>query len=134
MTPTESDPVREALRKAKDDLLEGRVPGPLTGLRLAEIAGVKRHRLTHDNPDINDEFQRRARELNRTKPEVESLRAQLTAERERNKKLVAERDLLDRRLKAYASTLLSMIEEREQLTNNQRPGHSKVTLAKTPNQ
>ena len=134
MRPPESDAVREALQKAKDDLLEGLVPGPLTGLRLAEVAGVKRHRLTHDNPDINEEFQRRARELNRSKPEVDSLRAQLIAERERNKKLVAERDLLDRRLKAYADTLLSMIEERERLINNPGPGDSKVALAKFPNQ
>lgn len=56
---------------------------------------MKRHRFTHDNPDINTEFQRRARKLNGSKPEVEALRAQLPAERERNKKLVAERDLLD---------------------------------------
>jgi methyl coenzyme M reductase subunit C-like uncharacterized protein (methanogenesis marker protein 7) len=130
MAPNESDRVREALLQAKDDLLEGRVPGPLTGLRLAEIAGVKRHRLTHDNPDINTEFQRRARELNRSKPEVEALRAQLTAERERNKKLVAERDLLDQRLKNYASALLAMVEERGRLPKNPGSGHSVVVLSK----
>lgn len=37
---TEKDPIRQALEQAMDDLLEGRVPGPLTGLRLVELAGV----------------------------------------------------------------------------------------------
>ena len=44
--------IRAALLQASEDLLEGRLPGPLTGVRLAEAAGVKRHRLTHDNRDI----------------------------------------------------------------------------------
>ncbi|MCI0143972.1 hypothetical protein KNN17_20640 [Arthrobacter bambusae] len=115
MTETETESIRSALQQAKDDLLEGRVPGPLTSTRLVEIAGVKRHRLTHDNPDINDEFQRRARALNRTKPEVDRLRANLDAERKRNKRLVTERDTLDRRLKAYSTALLGLLEERDKL-------------------
>lgn len=92
MTTTETESIRSALQQAKDDLLDGRVPGPLTSTRLVDLAGVKRHRLTHDNPDINDEFQRRARALNRTKPEVDRIRANLDAERHRNKRLVAERE------------------------------------------
>jgi len=115
MTTTDPGSIRAALQQAKDDLLEGRVPGPLTSTRLVELAGVKRHRLTHDNPDINDEFQRRARALNRTKPEVDRLRANLDAERERNTRLVTERDTLDHRLKAYATTLLGLLEERDKL-------------------
>ena len=115
MTTAETESIRSALQQAKDDLLEGRVPGPLTSTRLVELAGVKRHRLTHDNPDINEEFQRRARALNRTKPEVDRLRANLDAERERNKRLVAERDTLDQRLKAYATALYASLEERDRL-------------------
>jgi len=107
--------VRAALQRAKDDLLEGRVSGPLTSIRLVEVAGVKRHRLTHDHPDINDEFQLRARELNRTKPEVEGLRAKLDDERRRNKRLVAEHDVLDGRVKAYATALYGLLEERDRL-------------------
>lgn len=112
---TEIESIRSALQQAKDDLLEGRVPGPLTSTRLVELAGVKRHRLTHDNPDINDEFQRRARELNRTKPEVDVLRAKLDDERGRNQRLVAERDALDARVRAYASALYASLEERDRL-------------------
>lgn len=108
--------IRAALQSAKDDLLEGRVPGPLTSIRLVEVAGVKRHRLTHDNKDINDEFQQRARELNRTKPEVDGLRAQLDDERKRNKRLVSERNALDKRVKAYATALHAVLEERDRLT------------------
>lgn len=112
---TEKDPIRQALEQAMDDLLEGRVPGPLTGLRLVELAGVKRHRLTHDNPDLNREFQARARELNRTKPEVESLRKALAEEKDRNARLTAANRDLDERLIAYATALLDVLEERDAL-------------------
>ncbi|MEV8183290.1 hypothetical protein [Specibacter sp. NPDC078692] len=115
MTASEAEDIRSALQQAKEDLLEGRVPGPLTSLRLVELAKVKRHRLTHDNPDINIEFQRRAKELNRTKPEVDRLRANLEKERTRNKRLVAERDGLDKRLKAYATALNNLLDENSRL-------------------
>lgn len=107
--------VRTALQQAMDDLLEGRSPGPLTGLRLVELAGVKRHRLTHDNADLNRQFQQRARELNRNKPEVEGLRSQLAIERERNARLVAEREELRGRVQNYANALLTISEERDEL-------------------
>ncbi|GAP60824.1 hypothetical protein AHiyo1_44200 [Arthrobacter sp. Hiyo1] len=118
MTEPEKDRAREALERAMDDLLEGRVPGPLTGLRLVELAGVKRHRLTHDNPDLNLEFQERARQLNRIKPEVESLRKLLFDERERNAGLVAANRGLDKRLKSYATALLDVLEERDSLRDS----------------
>lgn len=100
-----------------DNLLEGRVPGPLTGVRLAELAGVKRHRLTHDNADLNKIFQKRAREINRCNPEVERLRSQLTDERQRNKRIVQERDKLKRGIESYATALLNVTEERDRLRN-----------------
>lgn len=128
MTRTETESIRAALQQAKDDLLEGRVPGPLTSTRLVELAGVKRHRLTHDNPDINDEFQRHARALNRTKPEVDRLRTTLDAERERNKRLVTERDTLDQRLKAYATALLSLLDERDKLLEALNNGNNVTAL------
>lgn len=112
---TSTDEVRAALQRAAADLLEGRESGPLTGIRLVELAGVKRHRLTHDNPDINAEFQRRARELNRTKPEVEALRLKIARQAERHKRLVAERDELAARLKSYATALLLVTDERDRL-------------------
>lgn len=115
MNPTDSASIRTALQKAADDLLEGRVPGPLTGIRLIELADVKRHRLTHDNPDINLSFQKRAREINRSKPEVESLRDQLAHELERAKRLSQERDALTEQLRNYATTLMLVTNERDQL-------------------
>ena len=115
MKPTDSASIRVALQKAADDLLEGRVPGPLTGVRLIEVADVKRHRLTHDNPDINLSFQKRAREINRSKPEVESLRDQLAHELERAKRLSRERDALTEQLRNYATSLMIVINERDQL-------------------
>jgi hypothetical protein len=82
---------------------------------LAELAGVKRHRLTHDNPDINRAFQQRAAEVNRNKPEVERLREQLRHERERNSRLVSENRELHDRAQNYAVALLSLTEERDAL-------------------
>jgi len=118
MTTTKKEQIRQAIERAMDDLLEGRAPGPLTGLRLIELAGVKRHRLTHDNPDINARFQERATELNRTKPEVESLRMALSDEKERNSRLTAANRDLDKRLKAYANALLDVLEERDSLRDS----------------
>ncbi|QIV87442.1 hypothetical protein [Glutamicibacter mishrai] len=115
MKSNDSASIRAALQKAADDLLEGRVPGPLTGVRLIELAGVKRHRLTHDNPDINLSFQKRAREINRSKPEVESLRDQLAHELERAKRLSRERDALTEQLRNYATALVMVTNERDQL-------------------
>lgn len=112
---TTADETRAALQRAAEDLLEGRLPGPLTGVRLVEVAGVKRHRLTHDNPDINTEFQRRARELNRTKPEVDRLRGELEAESARRRRVTAERDELRGRLDAYATALMLVTDERDRL-------------------
>lgn len=112
--------VRSALLAAKEQLLQGQVPGPLTSIRLVEVAGVKRHRLTHDNPDINEEFQRRAREINRTKPEVDGLRARLDAETKRNKKLVRKCEELKVQVEAYASALCNLLEENARLEESLR--------------
>lgn len=117
-TPSEvltASAIRTALQRAADDLLEGRIPGPLTGVRLAEAAGVKRHRLTHDNADINVAFQERARSLNHHKPDVERLRAALAAEKSRRRHLTQENAVLVERLSAYASVIMALTEERDQL-------------------
>lgn len=110
--------IRQALLTAADDLLEGRIPGPLTGVRLVEAAGVKRHRLTHDNPDINADFQERARAINHTKPEVENLRKRLDAERARSRDLAAQLAAATTQLQAYAAALAILTEERDQLRSH----------------
>jgi len=115
MTNSETDPTRAAIQRAADDLLEGRVHGPLTGIRLVEVAGVKRHRLTHDNADINAAFQERARALNRTKPEVDGLRSRLAKEITRNSRLASERAELAERVKRYATALALVLDERDRL-------------------
>ena len=117
------DRIREALASAMTDLLEGNLPGPLTQTRLVELAQervgadyqILRHRLTHDNPDINAEFQERKRNLNRTKPEVDRLRQLLADEKTRNARVVAENCELKGRLQAYASTLSVLVDERDNL-------------------
>jgi predicted nuclease with TOPRIM domain len=132
MKPTDSARIRAALQKAADDLLEGRVPGPLTGMRLVELANVKRHRLTHDNPDINRSFQQRAREINRSKPEVESLRDQLAHERERTKRLSQERDSLAEELRNYATVLMMVTNERDQLLEQLQTNGNLMPINRPP--
>lgn len=131
MTENASE-IRAALQQAADDLIEGRVPGPLTGVRLVEVAGVKRHRLTHDNPDINASFQERARALNRTKPEVELLRARLAKEAARNQRLSAEAAELGQRVKSYAAALLTVVDERDRLREalNEHQGVLRISQRK----
>lgn len=106
---------REALVIAAEQLLNGDVPGPMTGLRLAEVAGVKRHRLTHDNPDIAESFRDRARQLNRHKPEVERLQDELAKRKTRNTALYRENQELRDRLEAYATRIDELVTERAQL-------------------
>lgn len=121
-----ADATRALLARASEDLLEGRVPGPLTALRLVDLAGVKRHRLTHDNPDINAHFQRRAKEINRSRPEIDSLRGRLADEKTRNSRLVIEREDLRKTVKAYAETIRGLLDERALLLESLGVG-SKVT-------
>lgn len=92
------------------------------------MAGVKRHRLTHDNPDINTSFQERARALNRTKPEVDLL-ARLAKEAEGNHRLSGEVDELGQRVKNYAVALLKVADERDKLREalNELQGVVKLT-------
>lgn len=106
---------REALLAAAEQLLNGDVPGPLTGIRLTEVAGVKRHRLTHDNPDIGETFKERARQLNRHKPEVERLQDELAKRKTRNTALYKENQELKDRLEAYATRIDELVTERAQL-------------------
>lgn len=118
-----SQRIRSALSRSSQELLDGAVVGPLTQGRLIEHAQsflepgivIKRHRLTHENSDINEEFQHRKLELNRTKPEVERLRAQVERAHDRNTKLVRLTDGLQKRLDAYAAALLTVTEERDRL-------------------
>jgi regulator of replication initiation timing len=116
---------REALLAATEQLLNGDVPGPLTGLRLAEVAGVKRHRLTHDNPDIAQSFKDRVRQLNRHKPEVERLQDELAKRKARNTALFTENQKLKDRIEAYATRIDELVTERAQLLEAME-GASKV--------
>lgn len=115
MTDSDAPTARNKLLQAQEDLLEGRVPGPLTGVRLVEVADVKRHRLTHDNPDIAATFKKRAAELNRSQPEVDRLRSQLQAESKRAHRLVTENIALATTVRSYAEAILALIDERNRL-------------------
>ena len=107
--------IRAALLAASEALLSGEAIGPLTGVRLVELAGTKRHRLTHDNPDIAAAFKERAGNINRTKPEVERLQVRLKEEQARNARLVEEATTLRNRVELYASRIAELTSHREGL-------------------
>lgn len=130
--PNSADAARSALMRAADDLLEGRIPGPLTGIRLVEAAGVKRHRLTHDNPDINADFQKRARAINQHKPEIDRLRAARDAQHARATRLASENSALTTRLTAYAAAILVLTEERDKLRANLEASANVTPIPRRP--
>ena len=94
-------------------LLDGQIPGPLTVVRLAEAAGVKRWVLTHQHPDLMRDFQHRAAHINRDNPEVLKLRQRITELDEHNKQLRARNreltDLVDR----YAQVINELARRQE---------------------
>jgi chromosome segregation ATPase len=112
---TEADAIRAALLDAAEALLSGDAPGPLTGVRLAELAGVKRHRLTHGNPDIAADFKDRASQVNRHRPEVDRLRKDLERRQKRNAELFVEVSELRERLAKYATRIDELVVERDRL-------------------
>jgi hypothetical protein len=91
-----SPDIRAHLTATIDQLLAGEIPGPLTVVRLAEAAGVKRWILTHQHPDLMRDFQQRAAHINRDNPEVLKLRQRLTELDAQNKQLrTRNRELTD---------------------------------------
>jgi hypothetical protein len=92
--------IRTHIATTIDQLLDGQIPGPLTVVRLAEAASVKRWVLTHQHPDLMRDFQHRAALINRDNPEVLKLRQRITELDTQNKHLRARNreltDLVDR--------------------------------------
>jgi hypothetical protein len=110
-----SDAERDQISRATEALLAGQIPGPLTVVRLAEAAGVKRWLLTHRHPDLMRDFQDRAAHINRENPEVLKLRERLAGlERENRELRVRLRDL-DDLVARYAQVINELAHERGQL-------------------
>ena len=88
---TDSDRERRTIRDAMDRLLAGepiRSNGRLTVSALADEAGVKRWRLTHKHPDLQDEFRARVRAQGSTPEALRDLQeknAQLREQHERDR-------------------------------------------------
>lgn len=109
------DPDREQIVRAAEALLGGAVPGPLTVVRLAEAAGVKRWLLTHRHVDLMRDFQERASHINRENPEVLKLRERLAALDRENRELRGRLRELDDLVARYAQVINELAHEREQL-------------------
>jgi predicted nuclease with TOPRIM domain len=110
-----SDAERDQISRAAEALLTGQIPGPLTVVRLAEAAGVKRWLLTHKHPDLMRDFQDRAAHINRENPEVLKLRERLAALDRENRELRARLRDLDDLVARYAQVINELAHEREQL-------------------
>jgi hypothetical protein len=99
------DDQRVHIARTIDQLIDGRIPGPLTVVRLAEAAGVKRWILTHRHPDLMRDFQQRAADLNRDNPEVLKLRQRVAQLDALNKQLRARVRELDGLAGRYAQVI-----------------------------
>jgi predicted RNase H-like nuclease (RuvC/YqgF family) len=113
MSPFDAE--RDQISRAAEALLAGQVPGPLTVVRLAEAAGVKRWRLTHRHPDLMRDYQDRAVHINRENPEILKLRERLAAMDHENRELRARLRDLDDLVARYAQVINEFAQEREQL-------------------
>lgn len=102
---TEREAARLALLDAVEQLISGDQVGPLTGMRLCEVAGVKRHRLTHDNPDIYRDFMRRVGDS----PNAKELRS--TVRPSQSKEIAALRS----EIQLLSTVLYALAEERDRL-------------------
>jgi hypothetical protein len=110
-----ADAERDQISRAVEALLAGQVPGPLTVVRLAEAAGLKRWILTHRHPDLMRDFQERAAHINRENPEILKLREQLAAVGSENRELRARLRDLDDLIARYAQVINELAHECEQL-------------------
>lgn len=120
MSPVDAE--RDQIVRAAEALLAGELPGPLTVVRLAEAAGVKRWLLTHRHVDLMRDFQERAAHINRENPEVLKLREHLAALDRENRELRARLRDLDDLVARYAQVINELAYEREQLRLAPPPG------------
>jgi sensor histidine kinase regulating citrate/malate metabolism len=109
-----TDDAREHLARTIEQLIDGRIPGPLTVVRLAEAAGVKRWVLTHRHPDLMRDFQQRAAHVNRDNPEVLKLHQRLTQLDTQNKDLRARVRELDDLVARYAQVINELTAQQAQ--------------------
>jgi hypothetical protein len=109
-----TDDAREHLARTIEQLIDGRIPGPLTVVRLAEAAGVKRWVLTHRHPDLMRDFQQRAAHVNRDNPEVLKLRQRVTQLDTQNKDLRARVRELDDLVARYAQVINELTAQQAQ--------------------
>ncbi len=86
---TDSDRERRTIRDAMDRLLAGkpiRSNGKLTVSALADEAGMKRWRLTHKHPDLQDEFRARVLAQGSTPETLRDLQEKNAQLRERHER------------------------------------------------
>ena len=116
------DAERDQISRAAEALLAGQIPGPLTVVRLADAAGLKRWHLTHRHVDLMRDFQERAAHVNRENPEVLKLRERLAALDRENRELRGRLRDLDDVVARYAQVINELAHECEQLRLEPTPG------------
>lgn len=99
---------RDQIRTAIDELVNGAVVGPLTVVRLAEVAGLPRWKLTHRHVDLKEAFQTAVGATPAGRANEERLEERLTAERAANETLRAEVRRLKEHLELYASVIAEL--------------------------
>ncbi|TFC51560.1 hypothetical protein E3O47_07470 [Cryobacterium sp. TMT2-17-1] len=105
------DEERAAIKDATSLLTEGKIDGPLTVVRLAEVAGLKRWKLTHKHVDLMRDFQKAIGAERIPRTETAALVAKLEAERVRSRNLVIKVRRLESILERYAVVISELTSE-----------------------
>lgn len=127
---TDEDRERRTIRDAMDRLLAGAPlasSGKLTVSALADEAGLKRWRLTHKHPDLQDEFRARIRAQGMTPTalrELQEKNAQLREQHERNRQALRQANA---DLKRMAGVVQVLARENAELEERVRGGAPNVT-------
>ena len=105
------DEERDAINEAASMLLAGKVEGPLTVVRLAEVAGLKRWKLTHKHVDLMRAFQAETGAERSVIADTEAAEAALVAEKEKSRALASNIRRLESILERYAIVIGELTSE-----------------------
>lgn len=105
------DEERDAINKATSMLFAGKVEGPLTVVRLAEVSGLKRWKLTHKHVDLMRAFQAEIGAERSVIADTEAAKAALVEEKMKSRALASNVRRLESILERYAIVISELTSE-----------------------
>lgn len=126
------DEERAAISGAATMLVGGKVDGPLTVIRLAEVAGLKRWKLTHKHVDLMRAFQEAIGTERRQQIGTAAVAAQLEAERVHSRNLGIELRRLESLLERYAVVISELTSELHEARGENRSKNDRHDIPRIP--